>query len=82
MRYPKAKRLCVVVVAAVILSCPACFGSEAGETAKTAPAVVAHFHLSGALSESPVPDPFGLMAGELTSLKDLVQRMNKASADS
>lgn len=84
MRYLKAKRLCVALAAAVIFSGPACFGSEAGETAKTAPApaVVAHFHLSGELSESPVPDPFGLMAGELTSLKDLVQRMNKASADS
>lgn len=84
MRYLKAKRLCVAVVAAVIFSCPACFGAEAQETAQTppAPAVVAHFHLSGALSESPVPDPFGLMAGELTSLKDLVERMNKASADS
>ncbi|MCX5646661.1 MAG: signal peptide peptidase SppA [Phycisphaerae bacterium] len=84
MRTLKAKRLSAAVMAAVIFSCPACFGSEAGETAKTAPvpAVVAHFHLSGELSESPVPDPFGLMAGELTSLKDLVGRLNKASADS
>jgi protease-4 len=83
MRTLKVKRLCVAVAAAVIFSCPACFGSEAQETAKTppAPVVVAHFHLSGALSESPVPDPFGLMAGELTSLKDLVGRMNKADAD-
>jgi protease-4 len=34
------------------------------------------------LQESPVADPFGLMAGEMTSLKDLVQHMEKASADS
>jgi len=42
---------------------------------------VAHFHLSGALSESPVADPFGLMAGEMTSLKDLVKRLDRASGD-
>ncbi len=84
MKYRKVEWLCVVVAAALIISVPACLASEAGETTKTAPAptVVAHFHLSGELSESPVADPFGLLAGEMTSLKDLVERMNKASADS
>ena len=81
MKYLKAERLCVVVAAVLISLCSLCLGSETGETVKTAPAVVAHFHLSGALSESPVADPFGLMAGEITSLKDLVGRMNKAGAD-
>jgi protease-4 len=82
MKHLKAKRLYVVLAAAMMFSCPACFGSETGGTTPTPPAVVAHFHLSGALSESPVADPFGLMAGEVTSLKDLVQRLEKASADS
>jgi protease-4 len=82
MRYPKTNWLCVAIAAALMSSSAVCFGSEAGETAKTAPpAVVAHFHLSGVLSESPVADPFGLMAGEITSLKDLVGCLNKASAD-
>jgi len=56
-------------------------GVSWGQTAKEAPPVVAHFHLSGELSESPIADPFGLMAGEMTSLKDLVQRLDKAGSD-
>jgi len=43
--------------------------------------MVAHFHLGGVLSEKPMVDPFGLMAGEVTSLKDLVRRIGKASTD-
>jgi protease-4 len=57
------------------------WGQAAGDAASSTP-VVAHFHLSGLLQESPVADPFGLMAGEMTSLKDLVLHMEKASADS
>jgi protease-4 len=45
------------------------------------PSVVAHFHLSGTLTESPVVDPFGFTLGQITSLKDLVRRLDKASAD-
>ena len=81
MRYPRAGWLSVTVVAALICASAVCFGSEAAETSKAGPAVVAHFHLSGMLSESPVADPFGLMAGEVTSLKDLVRRMGKAGND-
>ena len=43
--------------------------------------VVAHFHLSGMVSESPVVDPFGFTAGQITSLKALVGRINKAAAE-
>jgi protease-4 len=57
-----------------------CSGSETAQMAATPP-LVAHVHLSGMLSESPVADPFGLMAGEMTSLKDLVRRLDKASTD-
>ena len=46
-----------------------------------APVVAAHFHLSGALSESPMPDAFGLLAAEMTSLRTLVARIDEASAD-
>ncbi len=81
MRYLRANWWCVGVVAALICWCPVGLGAESGGTAQTSPAVVAHFHLSGELSEEPVADPFGLMAGEITSLKDLVQRLNKASTD-
>jgi protease-4 len=63
-----------------LLVISACVGVSSGQAASDPP-VVAHFHLSGMLSESPVADPFGLTAGELTSLKDLVRRMDKASAD-
>ncbi|MDI6449109.1 signal peptide peptidase SppA [Anaerobaca lacustris] len=44
-------------------------------------AVVPHFHLTGMLSESPVADPFGFTAGEVTSLGDLVRRMGDAGGD-
>jgi len=44
-------------------------------------AVVPHFHLTGMLSESPVADPFGFTAGEITSLGDLVRRMGEAGGD-
>jgi protease-4 len=46
------------------------------------PPVVAHFHLSGAVTEVPVEDPFGLMAGQAISLKDLVARLDRAGTDS
>jgi protease-4 len=76
--------LCVVVGTLLLLSTSVCVGSEPeAETLVTpSPSVVAHFHLHGVLTESPVADPFGLMAGQVTSLKDLVRRMDKASTDS
>ena len=46
------------------------------------PSVVAHFHLSGTLSESPIVDPFNLLAGQVISLRTLVDRMDQASKDS
>ncbi len=57
-------------------------GTGLGQAANDTPPVVAHFHLGGALRESPVADPLGLMAGEVTSLKDLVRRMDRAGTDS
>jgi protease-4 len=83
MRCSKAERLWVAVGVFLVLLAPVCVGSEQAGTldAKAAPVVIAHFHLSGMLSETPMADPFGLMAGEITSLKDLVGRLNKAGAD-
>jgi len=46
-----------------------------------APPVVAHFHLSGALTETPIEDPFGLVSGEVTSLEDLLRRLEQARND-
>ena len=48
----------------------------------TAAPIIAHFHLSGMLSESPVVDPFGFTAGQITSLKTLIGRIDQAADDS
>jgi protease-4 len=68
---------------AFVISIPASFGAENTAPAEvpTAPSVVAHFHLSGSLTESPVVDPFGLTAGQVTSLAGLVDRLEQASVD-
>ena len=67
----------------LVFAGPICLASEmAGAAGKPeAPAVVVHFHLSGALTESPMVDPFGLTAGQVTSLAGLIDRMGKASED-
>ncbi len=74
-------RLGVAELLVVSISVGVASGQDGTGDAASAAPVVAHFHLSGELCESPVPDPFGLTAGELTSLKDLVRRLDKASAD-
>lgn len=45
------------------------------------PAVVAHFHLSGVLSESPMAETFSLLAEEMVSLRGLIGRIDEAGAD-
>ncbi len=84
MRWLRTEWLSIGVGVALVLWGSVCAGSEQAEQSPPAPSpsVVAHFHLQGVLSESPVADPFGLMAGQVTSLKDLVRRMDKASTDS
>jgi len=56
-------------------------GDTAESGAKQAAAVVAHFHLSGALLETPMDDPFGLMGGQVSSLKGLLKRLARARED-
>ena len=58
-----------------------CWGSAGGEAEAPPASVLAHFHLSGMVSEAPMVDPFGFMAGQVTSLKSLVRRIDRASAD-
>jgi len=87
MRRLKTRWVWAVVALMVVLSGPVGLragpGDAQGNAAVTeAPAVVAHFHLSGVLSESPVADPFGLMSAQVVSLKDLVGRLDKAAGDS
>ncbi len=53
------------------------FNGEATPKADT----IVHFHLSGDLVETPMEDPFGLTAGQVTSLKDLLIRMGQAKSD-
>ena len=83
MRSLKAKLLSVMVGLVVILSGPISrdLKAEMSDQEQAAP-VIAHFHLSGMLSESPVVDPFGLMAGQVISLKTFVSRIDQASEDS
>ncbi len=81
MRYARRNSLSIVAVGVLLFAGSVCLGSETAQTSNPAPPVIAHFHLSGVLSEKPVADPFGLLAGEMTSLKDLVRRLGKASTD-
>lgn len=88
MRFSRGRLLLIMLVLVLLISGPASTISEAQtpepnqEETSTAPSVVAHFHLSGMLSESPVVDPFGLAAGQVTSLKTLVSRIDQAGSDS
>ncbi|MHC4498969.1 MAG: Clp protease/crotonase-like domain-containing protein, partial [Planctomycetota bacterium] len=45
------------------------------------PAVIAHFHLRGTLEEKPVEDPFGFLSQQVTSLRDLLRRLERARDD-
>lgn len=93
MRFLKAKLLITVGIALAI-SGSRCTGAEQAEAserrpsepnqtvAPMAPSLVAHFHLSGMLSESAIVDPFNLAAGQVISLRTLVNRMEQASTDS
>jgi protease-4 len=81
MRYAERSWVAMVAVGVLLFAGSVCLGSETAQTSKPAPPVIAHFHLTGVLSEKPVADPFGLLAGEMTSLKDLVRRLGKASTD-
>ena len=83
MRRLKTELLWLVVALVFVASGPVSLGAEAPEANETPPepAVVAHFHLSGMLTESPMVDPFGFTIGQITSLKDLVRRLDEAGAD-
>ena len=80
MRSVKTELLWIMAGLALVVSGPVSLGSEPTE-APPAPSIVAHFHLSGMLSESPVVDPFGLTVGQVTSLAGLVERLDHARAD-
>ena len=43
--------------------------------------IVAHLHLTGALTETPMEDPFNLSGGEITALKDLLEKLDKVRRD-
>lgn len=71
-----------VVGLVVVFGGPVCLAAQkdAGTTS-AASSIVAHIHLGGEVTESPVQDPFGLLATQVTSLKDLVARLGKAGSD-
>ncbi|MCP4256938.1 MAG: signal peptide peptidase SppA [Planctomycetes bacterium] len=85
MRFLKPESFLITVGLVLSISGLMCMGSEqteASNSSEPTQAVVAHFHLSGMLSESPVVDPFNLAAGQVMSLKTLVNRIEQASTDS
>ena len=83
MKLAKAKWLSMSVVSILILAGPVYrVRGQAPPAEAPAPPVVVHFHLSGELIEMPVADPFNMLGGQVTSLKDLVARMKEAAEDS
>jgi protease-4 len=82
MRSMRASSWWVSVALVLVVGTCAGWAEEAAQEALPPPAVVAHFHLSGELTESPMADPFGMMGGQVTSLKDLVRRIGRAGTDS
>jgi len=83
MRRLKTKLFWIIFGLAFVISSTVSLraGNATGPEVPKAPSVVAHFHLSGSLTESPVVDPFGLTAGQVTSLAGLVDRLEQASVD-
>lgn len=79
----KAQWLWMAVGLLLTLSGPICLGAESAgaEATPAVVSVVAHFHLSGTLTESPVVDPFGLTVGQVMSLSGLVDRLEQAGHD-
>lgn len=89
MKRIQSNLLCVAVVAILLPFTPLAFGQTGADPAASSdhqalpekPKVVAHFHLSGVLSESPVVDPLGLTGTQMMSLRRLVKRLHTASQD-
>jgi protease-4 len=81
MKSTKKRLLWVGVGLVLVLAGAVGWGEEQAAQTPPAPAVVAHFHLAGELTESPMADAFGLLGGQVTSLKDLVRRIDRAGTD-
>ncbi len=71
----------VVVGSVVGFGGPGRLAAAQDAVIKPASPVIAHFHLGGEVTESPVEDPFGLLASQVTSLRELVARLDKAGGD-
>lgn len=81
MRATRVGLLSIVAGLFLLISVGVCPGAQMAGVEETKPAVVAHLHLTGTLTESPMVDPFGLTVGDITSLNDLVDLMDQAGAD-
>ncbi|MEE9296659.1 MAG: signal peptide peptidase SppA [Phycisphaerae bacterium] len=66
-------------IAVMLAFLPAPFAASGQVTEE--PKKVAHFHLTGVVTETPQEDPFGFMSGQMTSLKDLLRRLSEARMD-
>lgn len=78
--------LCLVMFLLTTVGSPIAFGDDAAGA--TQPAVqggmkpppspmIAHVHLGGQVTETPVSDPFGFMGGQVTSLKRLIRTLRR-----
>ncbi len=81
MKSSKLRRVAILAGLLLMLAPTASPAANPTDAPEPKPAVVPHFHLSGVLSESPMVDPFGLTAGEITSLRELVGLMDDAASD-
>ncbi|MBX7245188.1 MAG: signal peptide peptidase SppA [Candidatus Sumerlaeaceae bacterium] len=77
----RAMRAVLGLVVAVAMTAAAPVAAQDAKPAKEK-VKVAHFHLTGELTETPQDDSLGLMGDSITSLKDLLERMEKARKDS
>lgn len=70
---------CIIGLLIVSL-CVGLWAEESKPTKKVPPTVV-HFHLGGQVTESPISDPFGFNAGQMTDLRRLIGRIDRAATD-
>ncbi len=77
----KSPRLLQIGIVLLFVISPASVIFADSESQQPPPPVAAHFHLSGTLTETPLVDPFNLAAGQVTSLKDLIEKMDKTAED-
>ncbi len=70
-----------IIMAGIILAVQAAAAAPAINDRPTSVTRAVHIHLRGVLVETPIQDPLGLMGSEMTALRDLVGRVERARED-